>query len=171
LSRTNLIVAHQVPTTQAHRHRIAVQGRRVRPGSLRVHVQVRLPGVAAVADLTKHLTWLDELACTRHHAASLHVTQDDPRPSTFEDHVIPDHLRAIGLRGSHVRRAVHRNDDVPPAGRQHRIAIDHVRGGIRRKKTYDAKTGAIDAHEVHAMALAAIRCESLPFERAQMRVD
>src|SRR5688572_31386625 len=133
-------------------------------------MQVWLSRIAAVADETEHVSGFRDLAHVYGNSSPLHMPQDDPCSSAFENDVIADHVRSIRLGRGHVSRAVFREHDSPLTRRQDRIAIDEVRRRIGRKKPLDAKTDAVDAHEVHAVTLPAVRRESLPFERAQMRV-
>ena len=91
------IVAHQISATETYRHRLATQGRDGRARPLRVDMQVRLSGVAAITDAAEHVPAFHDLSCLNGDTASLQVPQDNPRRSAFENHVIANHVRTIDL--------------------------------------------------------------------------
>jgi hypothetical protein len=132
------VVAHQVSSAETYGHRLATQGRDGRAWSLRVHMQVRLSGIAAVTDETEHVPGFHDLSCLHGDTAPLQVAQDNPHGSAFENDVIPGHVPTIGLGRGHVGRAILREHDSPPTRRQHRIAVDWIRCGICRKKPWNA---------------------------------
>jgi hypothetical protein len=68
----------------------------------------------------------------------MHMAQDDPCSSAFENDVIADHVRTIGLGRGHVSRAVFREHDSPLTRRQDRIAIDENTPPDRAEETPDA---------------------------------
>ena len=89
-----------------------------------------LSRIPAVADETEHVSGFRDLAHVYSDTALLHMPQDDPCSSAFENDVIADHVRTIGLGRGHVSRAVFREHDSPLTRRQDRIAIDEVRRRI-----------------------------------------
>ena len=56
-----------------------------------------LSGIAAVADQTEHVSGFHDLAHVYGDTAPLHMAQDDPCSSAFQNDVIADHVRTIGL--------------------------------------------------------------------------
>ena len=65
------VVAHQIAATETYRHRRPTQGRDGRARPLRVDMQVRLSGIAAIADATEHVPGFHDLSCLNGHTASL----------------------------------------------------------------------------------------------------
>ena len=82
------IVALQISAIETYRHRVATQGRDGRARPLRVDMQVRLSGCAAITDATEHVPGFHDLSYLNGHTASLQVPQNNPGRSAFENHVI-----------------------------------------------------------------------------------
>ena len=83
------VVAHQISATETYGHRLATQGRDSRAGPLRVDMQVRLSGISAVTDETEHVSEFRDFSYVHGDTAPLHVPQDNPHRSAFENGVMP----------------------------------------------------------------------------------
>ena len=135
-------------------------------------VEVRLVGVAVVADPGDLAPDADVGAGLHEHRALHEVSEHDPCVVAPENHVVPGHVLAVALRDGQVREVVPGPDHDARAGSHDRGAEDRVARGVGRLEALEPRAPGADGDQVHRIALATIRpVPRVRVERVDMGVD